>query len=40
MSQGLTCNIDIVFCIDVTGSMFPVIGVVKENTRKFADVLT
>jgi hypothetical protein len=40
MSQGLTYHIDVAFCIDVTGSMSPVIGLVKENTRKFADDLT
>jgi hypothetical protein len=35
MAQGLQYHIDIVFCIDVTGSMGPVIDVVKENVRKF-----
>jgi hypothetical protein len=35
VSQGLKYNIDIVFCIDVTGSMTPVIDLVKENVRKF-----
>ena len=40
MSQGLTYHIDVVFCIDVTGSMSPVINTVKENTKKFADDLT
>lgn len=40
MSQGLTYHIDVAFCIDVTGSMSPVINTVKENTKKFADDLT
>ena len=35
MSQGLPYHIDIVFCIDVTGSMSPVIDLVKEKVRKF-----
>jgi len=35
MSQGLTYNIDIVFVIDVTGSMQPVIDLVKSQVRKF-----
>ena len=35
MSQGLQYHIDIVFCIDVTGSMSPVIDLVKEKVRKF-----
>jgi von Willebrand factor type A domain len=39
MSQGLTYHIDVVFCIDVTGSMSPVISTVKTNTQKFADDL-
>lgn len=38
-NQGFAYNVDIVFCIDVTGSMSPVINRVKENTRKFADDL-
>lgn len=32
-------NIDIVFCIDVTGSMSPVLDVVKSNALKFPDDL-
>ena len=40
MSQGLSYKIDIVFCIDVTGSMQPVIETVKSNTLKFSDDLT
>jgi hypothetical protein len=35
MAQGLSYHIDIVFCIDVTGSMTPVIDLVKEKVRKF-----
>ena len=35
MSQGFQYHIDIVFCIDVTGSMTPVLDVVKEKVRKF-----
>jgi hypothetical protein len=35
MAQGLQYHIDIVFCIDVTGSMTPVIDLVKEKVRKF-----
>ena len=35
MSQGLQYHIDIVFCIDCTGSMSPVIDLVKEKVRKF-----
>ena len=35
MSQGLKYHIDIVFCIDVTGSMTPVIDVVKNKVRSF-----
>ena len=35
MDQGLRYHIDIVFCIDVTGSMSPVIDLVKEKVRKF-----
>ena len=39
MTQGLSYKIDIVFCIDVTGSMQPVIETVKSNTLKFSDDL-
>jgi hypothetical protein len=39
MSQGLTYNIDIAFCVDVTGSMSPVIDLVKERVVDFADDL-
>ena len=35
MSQGLQYHIDIVFCIDCTGSMSSVIDLVKEKVRKF-----
>ena len=39
MSQGLSYKIDIVFCIDVTGSMQPVINTVKDHILKFPDDL-
>ena len=39
MSQGLRYHIDIVFCIDCTGSMGPVIDLVKEKVRKFPNDL-
>jgi len=35
MAQGLQYHIDLVFCIDITGSMTPVIELVKEKVRKF-----
>jgi hypothetical protein len=35
MSLGLQYHVDIVFCIDCTGSMEPVIDLVKEKVRKF-----
>jgi hypothetical protein len=35
MAQGIQYHIDIAFCIDVTGSMTPVIDMVKEKVRKF-----
>ena len=35
MSLGLQFHVDIVFCIDCTGSMGPVIDLVKEKVRKF-----
>ena len=35
MSQGLRYHVDIVFCVDVTGSMTPVLDLVKEKVRKF-----
>ena len=35
MSQGLQYHVDIVFCIDVTGSMTPVLDLVKEKVQKF-----
>jgi hypothetical protein len=35
MAQGIQYHIDIAFCIDVTGSMTPVIDLVKEKVRKF-----
>lgn len=35
MAQGVQYNLDLVFCIDVTGSMTPVIDLVKEKVRKF-----
>jgi len=39
MAQGLQYHIDIAFCIDVTGSMTPVIDMVKEKVRKFPNDL-
>ena len=35
MSLGLQYHVDIVFCIDCSGSMGPVIDLVKEKVRKF-----
>ncbi len=35
MSQGLRYHVDIVFCVDVTGSMTPVLDLVKEKVQKF-----
>ena len=35
--RGLTYAVDIVFCIDVTGSMTPIIDTVKENALRFYD---
>lgn len=35
MAQGVQYHLDMVFCIDVTGSMTPVIELVKEKVRKF-----
>ncbi|MFF2018889.1 stalk domain-containing protein [Paenibacillus sp. NPDC058177] len=37
ISQGITAPTDIVFVMDVTGSMGEVIGYVKETVKKFAD---
>lgn len=34
-NQGLSYNVDLVFCIDVTGSMAPVLETVKTNALKF-----
>jgi hypothetical protein len=34
-NQGLKYNVDIIFCIDVTGSMHGIIETVKKNTLKF-----
>jgi len=39
MSQGFECNVDLVLCIDATGSMGPVIGKVKESALSFYDSL-
>ena len=39
MSLGLKYHVDIVFCIDCTGSMSPVIDLVKEKVRKIPDDL-
>lgn len=33
-NQGLSYNVDLVFCIDVTGSMAPVLETVKNNALK------
>jgi von Willebrand factor type A domain len=38
--QGLHYNVDIVMCIDATGSMSPIIGKVKENALRFYDDLS
>jgi hypothetical protein len=35
--RGLTYAVDIVFCIDVTGSMTPIIDQVKANALRFYD---
>ena len=35
--RGLTYAVDIVFCIDVTGSMSPIIDQVKANALRFYD---
>jgi len=35
MAQGMQYHLDMVFCIDVTGSMTPVLDMVKEKVRKF-----
>jgi hypothetical protein len=37
VSRGLSCAVDIVFCIDVTGSMDPIIDAVKTNALRFYD---
>lgn len=37
--QGLSYHVDIVMCIDATGSMSPIIGKVKENALRFYDDL-
>jgi hypothetical protein len=39
-SGGFTYAVDIVFCIDATGSMRPVIDAVKDNVRSFHDLLS
>jgi von Willebrand factor type A domain len=39
-SGGYTYAVDIVFCIDATGSMRPVIDAVKDNVRSFHDLLS
>ncbi|MCS6794434.1 MAG: vWA domain-containing protein [Raineya sp.] len=38
--QGLSYHVDIVLCIDATGSMSPIIDQVKANALKFYDDLT
>ena len=35
--RGLSYAVDIVFCIDVTGSMTPIIDQVKANALRFYD---
>lgn len=35
MAQGLTYNVDIVMCIDCTGSMSDLLDTVKANALKF-----
>ena len=35
--RGLSYAVDIVFCIDVTGSMTPIIDQVKNNALQFYD---
>lgn len=35
--RGLSYAVDIVFCIDVTGSMTPILDAVKDNALKFYD---
>lgn len=35
MSQGLNYNVDLVFCIDITGSMTGILETVKRNALKF-----
>jgi hypothetical protein len=37
VTQGLSYAVDIVFCIDVTGSMTPIIDAVKDNALRFYD---
>ena len=34
-SRSVTYGVDVVFCIDATESMFPFLGVVKENALHF-----
>ena len=36
-AKGLTYAVDIVFCIDVTGSMTPILDAVKANALRFYD---
>jgi len=37
VAKGLTYAVDIVFCIDVTGSMTPILDAVKANALRFYD---
>lgn len=39
MNQGITYAVDIVLCIDLTGSMYPIIDRVKESALSFNDQL-
>ena len=36
-AKGLSYAVDIVFCIDVTGSMTPILDAVKANALRFYD---
>jgi hypothetical protein len=37
VAKGLSYAVDIVFCIDVTGSMTPILDAVKANALRFYD---
>ena len=40
MAQGISYSVDVALCIDATGSMSPVIDMVKANALKFHDDLS